>query len=172
MKIDTKHCTPIKSGSAPEGALLNPNDFILPGNQEQHACEGSISTTTESTEENIKGREQKYLLQLVYTSVLTSVRQPRTPESNTNGDPRRRLLDYDQMNKLNKHFEALLTLDPDKEMLDDPKNNALTDEDESESTGDEDGKPPALGRIVGMTNSGAPVSRSARLADKDQQAEE
>jgi hypothetical protein len=174
MKIDTKHCTPIKSGSAPKEALLNPNDFILPENQEQHGGEGSISTTADSTEENIReGREQKYLLQLVYTPVLTSVRQPRTPESNKNGGQCRRLLDNDQMIQLNQHFEEMLTLlDPNEEEMMDPNNNVLTDEDENESASDKDGKPPALGRIIGMTNSGAPVSRSARLADKDKQAEE
>jgi hypothetical protein len=47
--------------------------------------------------------------------------------------------------------------------------NALTNVDENEeNTSDEDGKPPALERIVEMTNSGG-VSRSARLVDKDQQ---
>jgi hypothetical protein len=43
----------------------------------------------------------------------------------------------------------------------------LTNEDENENTSDEDGKPPALGRIIEMTSSGAPVSRGAQLVDKE-----
>jgi hypothetical protein len=66
------------------------------------------------------------------------------------------------MNEFNKHFEDMLTLDPNK--------NVSTNEDKNENTSDEDGKPKALGRIILMTNSAAPVSRSAQSMDKDQQA--
>ena len=91
MKINTKKCTPIK-GTSSNSVVVHPNKYIL-----DNGDTVLPPPAAESTDEQVCGRERKYLPTIIYTPVMTSKRL----------DSDHRVLSYDGVDELTQKLENI-----------------------------------------------------------------